>query len=602
MAVAVVTFVGAGKAIDAESVAGFNTGSVDTDIFLEGASSIGVKTSNTTVNMYDSSLLGGPYDFSVGGTEEGEHIFGYMNATTPVSTHAIIIGDTTGGGPRAYWDVGPPGSYSGGWINYVISPAEDFTGIQTGTGWTTTGNPAQLTNINEMGCRQTTSTTIMGNFNNTLVDAFSVGFGYRITRGDGADPDAIFADFITFEETTANRYGALQAKNGILFPLCQLIIGDAGTLDTDFTDDGFTVVWPDALVAADFYALKTEQGTGTTNVVLSNGILKTETSAQAGKILFDFSGVTSANLTALQIKGARLVVLDSACTIDSCDITTAELTQGTAEIDASTIRTESAANVAVIDDATFGTTTGIHDTDFVWTSGGHAIQISGASPTVTLTNIGFSGYGADDTSSSAIWVTATGTTTINIDGGSNPTVRNTGGGTVNVVNSVAVTITVKDIDDQSLVSGAFVHVEVDSGGDLPYQESVTIATSGTTATVTHAGHGLATGDLVKIRGANETELNITASITVTDANTYTYTITSIGGAPGTGSITSTYVVIHEDTTAGIADNPNFAYTANQPITGVVRQGDVTPYYKQGIISGTITSGGFDQTVLLVKDQ
>ena len=52
--------------------------------------------------------------------------------------------------------------------------------------------------------------------------------------------------------------------------------------------------------------------------------------------------------------------------------------------------------------------------------------------------------------------------------------------------------------------------------------------------------------------------------------------------------------------AGVASE-SFQFVSNQPITGVIRQGDVAPFYKQGVISGTITLNGFSKTVFLVRD-
>ena len=67
-----------------------------------------------------------------------------------------------------------------------------------------------------------------------------------------------------------------------------------------------------------------------------------------------------------------------------------------------------------------------------------------------------------------------------------------------------------------------------------------ITRSGTTATVTAAAHGYATGDRVTISGATGVDANLynrTSSITVVDASTFTYTMS---GTP-TGSATGTIV-------------------------------------------------------------
>ena len=321
MAVSVVTFVGS-KAVDAESAAGgWNAGTDDSDNFVEGTQAIGLKVSGVgaTQDFYDQSIAGGPYGFDSGGGDEGEHIFGWFNTLTPATLHAIIVGEnqvTTDSFGR--WDVGPPSGYGGGWIAYVIDPTRDFDSVQAGdASWTTTGNPAQLDAVDIMGGHHTVASMISGNFNNALVDATSVGWGYRITNGDGVSDDAIFGDFITFEQTVGNRYGGLNSTGGVLFMRSQLVIGTTtASVDTDFTDANVTVIWLDAPVATDFYQLTVEEGTGTTNVTMNNVTLKAEDIAQAALPAFDFTGATATTLTNVSLIGGRAVTLDTACTLD----------------------------------------------------------------------------------------------------------------------------------------------------------------------------------------------------------------------------------------------------------------------------------------------
>lgn len=68
--------------------------------------------------------------------------------------------------------------------------------------------------------------------------------------------------------------------------------------------------------------------------------------------------------------------------------------------------------------------------------------------------------------------------------------------------------------------------------------TVTITRSSQTATVTHTSHGKATGEYVKISGANQAEYNGTWQITNTGANTYTYTVAGSPATPATGTISS----------------------------------------------------------------
>jgi len=65
-----------------------------------------------------------------------------------------------------------------------------------------------------------------------------------------------------------------------------------------------------------------------------------------------------------------------------------------------------------------------------------------------------------------------------------------------------------------------------------------ITSSGTTATVTQTGHGYSTGDYVTIIGAAPTEYTGTYAVTVTGANTYTYTFAGSATSPATGTITA----------------------------------------------------------------
>jgi hypothetical protein len=63
-----------------------------------------------------------------------------------------------------------------------------------------------------------------------------------------------------------------------------------------------------------------------------------------------------------------------------------------------------------------------------------------------------------------------------------------------------------------------------------------ITRSSTTATVTATAHGFTSGDQVNIRGAVQTDYNGDFIVTVTDANTFTYTVSGSPATPATGTI------------------------------------------------------------------
>lgn len=70
--------------------------------------------------------------------------------------------------------------------------------------------------------------------------------------------------------------------------------------------------------------------------------------------------------------------------------------------------------------------------------------------------------------------------------------------------------------------------------------TVTITRSSQVATVTLAGHGFATGDIVSFSGSNQADYNIRAPITVTGTDTFTYTVNNSPTTPATGTITAAH--------------------------------------------------------------
>jgi len=68
--------------------------------------------------------------------------------------------------------------------------------------------------------------------------------------------------------------------------------------------------------------------------------------------------------------------------------------------------------------------------------------------------------------------------------------------------------------------------------------SVTITRSGTTATVTKAGHAYVNGNRVVMKGATQADYNINATISNVTTNTFDYTVANSPATPATGSPTS----------------------------------------------------------------
>lgn len=137
---------------------------------------------------------------------------------------------------------------------------------------------------------------------------------------------------------------------------------------------------------------------------------------------------------------------------------------------------------------------------------------------------------------------------------------------------------------------------------FPYRESVSITQSAGTATVTHTDHGLATNDYVVIRGAQPDGYNKQAQITVTGANSYTYSVDSGLSSPATGSPVSSYAPISGTTNASGQIQSSKTWPAAQSLVGWARKTSASPYYKTAPISVADASSGSSTTALMILDE
>lgn len=99
-----------------------------------------------------------------------------------------------------------------------------------------------------------------------------------------------------------------------------------------------------------------------------------------------------------------------------------------------------------------------------------------------------------------------------------------------------------------------------------------------------------------------------ASTTVQNSVTVTVTVIDEDGDP----IQNARVLLEEspggtDVLTGLTDasgvaTTSYAFTSTQAVTGWVRKGSGSPYYKQATLAGSITSSGYDVTVTMVADE
>jgi hypothetical protein len=567
-----------------------------------------------------TARIGRAYDPAAGAVDmtvaDRRHWLMKITATNPsalITRASPALGIKIGSSSADYYEVYVAGNDNypprGGWLLIPVSP--NVSGYRDAT----TGSPT-LTAVDYWSVLGDFSATAKAE--NVAIDAIDIGAGLHLVGGDGASTDGVFQDFVDFDEgTVAGRYGYVFTEGSLILVNGRLAIG-RNTSDTAvatvFQDTGKVVTWKNGYAETGFHRLLVDLGSATTDVDLTSCTLISEgeknntlglgyTTTEDTRTIFEVIGTSGAfNLTSCNVQNFQDVILTSVCVIDGCDIETESLTQSSAEIKNSKIRTTSVTSVAALQDPIFGLSD-LHDTEFIQAGAGHAVELSSIGATVTLTNMSWTGYGADASDAAAIDVTAaSGTTTINWSGGTEPTYK-TAGATVVRVNSVAVKVTTKDAADSSIIAGARVLLLAATGGALPFEDTVTITRSGTTASVSHTAHGMSNGAKVRIEGADQEEYNGIQTISNVSANAYDYTVSGAPDTPATGTIKATAVVLDGTTNgSGIIEDTGFNFGTDQPVAGVARKGTASPFYKASPISGTITSSGADLTAFMVSDE
>lgn len=462
---------------------------------------------------------------------------------------------------------------------------------------------------------------------NLVIDAIDVGAGLHIYGGDGADTDAVFQDFIDYDEGSgANRFGYVTTEGPVLLWNGRMAIGqDTGQspVATEFNDSDRTIVWQNGLAASGFHSMRFDLGnTGTSvnitrcnftsigeqNNTANRGYTTSEDTRTELEVLFSSGSLAMTNCN---ISNFSLLNLNSGCALDNCVITNSGpiyAGDGASMVGSSVLESAVASGESALvwsspldpngelDNMTFNKGGALH----------HAIELGTGSPwEVTLTDWNTSEFNASTgLADSTIYVAkTTGSITVNVVGGAGNFSYDSAGASVTIVID-PVTTTVKAVDGTTNVQGARVLVAASDGtGDLPYQDSVTITHSTTTASVSHTSHGMSNGDKVLIKGADQQEYNGVFTISNVTTNAYDYTMASDPGTNATGTITATGVVIDGDTDVNgeIADTRSWGNP--QPIEGKIRKGTATPYYKTSTFAGTIsTTAGFSQNITMVSDE
>lgn len=496
----------------------------------------------------------------------------------------VLIGSGTAAFKQ--WYVRGSNTYAyGGWVCVPVDPSV--------TADATTGSPTATLSFFGGQAKITGAITKGQPFG---IDAFRYGREIRATNGDLANGYATFAGLASTNDT--NRWGQFQAIDGgyLMQGLC--VLGLAGTT-VDFRDSNRNIsIANTKKVVASFNGFEVRNASS--NIALTNIVVSALGAVSRGNWTTTDNAtiaLTTCTFTDMGTFGFKSNSTLTTSTFRRCNL----VTQSGSTISGCIFDSTNDATRAVLSD----NPTKISGCTFISSGTKHAVEAT-TPGTYNWVNNTATGYATVDgsTGNETFYNNSGGAITLNITG-STPTIRNGSGATTTIVaGTVTTTITVTDINTAAAISGARVLVTAaDNAGPMPYQESVTITRSGTTATVSHTAHGLVDGKQVLIKGANQPEYNGVFTIAVVNTNSYTYTVSGSPATPATGTPVATGVVIYGSTNGSGVISDTRTHSSNQNITGRVRSSTSGTLYKTGAITGTISSTtGFAVAVQMISDQ
>jgi hypothetical protein len=571
---------------------------LETDWYLQGSSCASDEANGKTG-------VGHSIGFDYGSTptfNTGDCFFAWMMcmAGNAMDTYAnggyrVLMGDASGtfyGWRVGGRDVGR--NPYGGWVNVVVDPTHtaDYTS-GTPTNWRYSGVAFNMTSAISKG-------------RPINADAYRWGRGELIIEYGETANYGVFSGIAAQNDSSANQWGLFSDQFGSYLWKGLLSFGNA-TNACDFRDANANIIvdeTPKTYAAFNKIEINNASSrvdwTGVNITALQDGNLGADSGLSPGT--FEMVDNATVNFINCVFTDMNTFVFQSNATLDTVTFRRCALvTQGGSTI-GDCVFDEAAGAVALL----VNNLDLITNCDFTSDGTGYAIELTAAHAGGSFdhVNITYTSYGADGTANACIYNNSGGAVTINVSGGDTPTYTNgSGASTTIVAGAVTVKVTVTNAAG-TLIDGARVFLKAaNATGPFPYQESVTISNSGTTATVSHTAHGLLTNDKVLIEGAGyDANLGVHTITKISD-NSYSYTMSSSpGDGAVSGTITSTFVALSGLTSSGIVSTSR-VYSASQPVIGWARKSSGTPYYKTGPLSGSVSNTeGYNNTAVLILDE
>lgn len=439
----------------------------DTDMPIQGT-----KHASLTLNATGNGGIFVPGDTFT--YTAGDYIFGWLKWTAPstIDTYAnggmsILLGSSASvfnvyyvsGSDRA------PNPY-GGWQNVAVLPT-----------MTPSENAGTPTAYHYVGAAVKCIIKVAKG-NPLAFDVFRYGRGETRIAGGQTGNYATFAGFAAVNDNNSNRWGLFQLIEGGFKFKGKIYLG-YGSL-TEFTDSNVAIVIEDTeWVSADFNKIEVHNASSVINWT-NIGFTALGTVSKGQFVAVDNATI---NKTACTFTDMDSFTYQSNSTIINTTYRRCGLiTQGGATF-TNDIITNATGTVAMA----VSSMSDVDGCTFESDGTGHAIDLGNITTDTSITfNCSTTGYASSNGSTGneviLVNVSSGQTLTINVSGVTSPTYKNTGSGTVTVVNAVALTI-----EAQVTLVGAEVRIYDYNGGAHNFGDALAGIESNTTSTFIYSG-------------------------------------------------------------------------------------------------------------------
>jgi hypothetical protein len=399
------------------SVGGGPGGGVQSDVFLQGTAAFARRQSNATDHGYQFDN-GSGVDLSAAGSHVGMWLWHTHYSVVAALKIRLGTGATSNYAHHHFPMVAYPPT--GGWVRVWVDVSrtpEESTGTLNRAAVQFFGVVASLPAVG-------------GTSPNLVQDATDHTTGGLVVTGAGAT----FSDFVAADEANAdNKYGVVTTKDGVIYCLARLTIGQSDA-SVQFDHDGFALVFADQpMVASSFMGLSVDLQHASTAVSFGNAVVRSAGTTRGDLVVTGSAGSLSADGCAFG--SLRTIELSPSCSLTGCLVSTSgQIVANGATVSDCTI-VGSTASSALLWDVDANPNGRLDGTAFASGGTGHAIELGAATPsTIGLFGNTFSSYGADGTTNAALYNNSGKHIEVSILGGGGvPTVRNGAGASTTVV-------------------------------------------------------------------------------------------------------------------------------------------------------------------------